>query len=60
MEACGSAPHWACELRAQGHDVRPFLKNNNHDAADAEMIAEALVRPTMRFTPIKRRINKPC
>ena len=61
MEACGSAHHWARELRAQGHDVRlippqyvhPFLKTNKHDAADAEAIAEALVRPTMRFAPIK-------
>ncbi len=61
MEACGSAHHWARELQAQGHDVRlippqyvrPFLKTNKHDAADAEAIAEALVRPTMRFTPIK-------
>ena len=61
MEACGSAHHWARELQAQGHEVRlippqyvrPFLKTNKHDAADAEAIAEALVRPTMRFTPIK-------
>ena len=61
MEACGSAHHWARELRAQGHEVRlippqyvrPFLKTNKHDAADAEAIAEALVRPTMRFAPIK-------
>jgi len=61
MEACGSAHHWARELKAQGHDVRlippqyvrPFLKTNKHDAADAEAIAEALVRPTMRFAPIK-------
>ena len=61
MEACGSAHHWARELKAQGHEVRlippqyvrPFLKTNKHDAADAEAIAEALVRPTMRFAPIK-------
>jgi transposase len=61
MEACGSAHHWARALSAQGHQVRlippqyvrPFLKTNKHDAADAEAIAEALVRPTMRFTPIK-------
>jgi transposase len=61
MEACGSAHHWARELSAQGHEVRlippqyvrPFLKTNKHDAADAEAIAEALVRPTMRFAPIK-------
>jgi transposase len=61
MEACGSAHHWARALSAQGHQVRlippqyvrPFLKTNKHDAADAEAIAEALVRPTMRFAPIK-------
>ena len=61
MEACGSAHYWARELSAQGHQVRlipphyvrPFLKTNKHDAADAEAIAEALVRPTMRFAPIK-------
>ncbi len=61
IEACGSAHHWARELQAQGHDVRlippqyvrPFLKTNKHDVADAEAIAEALVRPTMRLTPIK-------
>lgn len=61
MEACGSAHYWAREISAQGHQVRlippqyvrPFLKTNKHDAADAEAIAEALVRPTMRFAPIK-------
>jgi transposase len=61
MEACGSAHHWAREIRAQGHQVqlippqyvRPFLKTNKHDAADAEAIAEAVMRPTMRFAPIK-------
>ena len=61
MEACGSAHHWAREISAQGHQVRlippqyvrPFVKTNKHDAADAEAIVEALVRPTMRFAPIK-------
>ena len=61
MEACSRAHHWARELRAQGHDVRlippqyvrPFLKTNKHDAADAEAIAEAVSRPSMRFVPIK-------
>ena len=61
MEACSSAHYWARELSAQGHQVRlippqyvrPFVKTNKHDAADAEAIAEALVRPTMRFSPIK-------
>ena len=61
MEACGSAHYWARELSAQGPQVRlippqyvrPFVKTNKHDVADAEAIAEALVRPTMRFAPIK-------
>ncbi|MCP4452062.1 MAG: IS110 family transposase, partial [Planctomycetes bacterium] len=61
LEACGSAHYWAREISAHGHEVRllppqyvrPFLKSNKHDAADAEAIAEALVRPTMRFAPIK-------
>ena len=61
MDACGSAHHWTRALSAQGHAVRlipphyvrPFLKTNKHDAADAEAIAEALMRPTMRFAPIK-------
>lgn len=61
MEACSSAPYWARELRTYGHDVRlippqyvrPFLKTNKHDAADAEAIAEAVVRPNMRVVPIK-------
>ena len=61
LEACGSAHYWAREIGALGHKVklippqyvRPFVKTNKNDAADAEAIAEALVRPTMRFTPIK-------
>ena len=61
MEACGSAHYWARALSAQGHQVRlippqfvrPFIKTNKHDAADAEAIAEAGIRPTMRFAPIK-------
>ena len=61
MEACGSAHHWARKLRALGHDVRlmapqfvkPYVKTNENDAADAEAICEAVARPTMRFVPIK-------
>jgi len=61
MEACGSAHHWARELEALGHEVRlippqyvkPFVKTNKNDAADAEAISEAMLRPTMRFAPIK-------
>ena len=61
MEACASAHHWARVLQALGHEVRlippqyikPFVKTNKNDAADAEAILEALMRPTMRFAPIK-------
>lgn len=61
MEACASAHHWAREISALGHDVRliapiyvkPFVKRNKNDAADAEAIAEAASRPTMRFVPMK-------
>jgi transposase len=61
LEACGSAHHWARELRALGHEVRlippqyvkPFVKTSKNDASDAEAICEALVRPTMRFAAVK-------
>jgi transposase len=61
MEACASAHYWARELQALGHEVRlippqyvkPFVKTNKNDASDAEAICEALIRPTMRFAPIK-------
>ncbi|MFM0411205.1 MULTISPECIES: IS110 family RNA-guided transposase [Paraburkholderia] len=61
MEACGSAHHWARKLRGLGHDVRlmapqfvkPYVKTNKNDVADAEAICEAVGRPNMRFVPIK-------
>jgi transposase len=61
MEACGSAHHWARKLQAMGHTVRlmapqfvkPYVKSNKNDAADAEAICEAVTRPNMRFVPIK-------
>jgi transposase len=61
MEACATAHHWARELMALGHEVRlmppgyvkPYVKRNKTDAADAEAIAEAVTRPTMRFVPVK-------
>ncbi|CAN7332139.1 IS110 family transposase [Paraburkholderia sp. DD10] len=61
MEACGSAHHWARQLAALGHDVRliaaqfvrPFVKSNKNDAADAAAIWEAAQRPGMRFVAIK-------
>lgn len=61
MEACCSAHHWARKLQAMGHTVRlmapqfvkPYVKTNKNDAADAEAICEAVGRPNMRFVPIK-------
>ncbi len=61
LEACATAHHWARELIALGHTVRlmppayvkAYVKRNETDAADAEAIAEALTRPTMRFVPVK-------
>jgi transposase len=61
MEACGSAHHWGRTLAALGHDVRliaaqfvrPFVKTNKTDAADAQAIWEAAQRPDMRFVALK-------
>ncbi len=61
MEACATSHHWARELEKLGHEVRlmppryvkPYVKRNKNDAADAEAICEAVQRPTMRFVPIK-------
>ena len=61
MEACATAHHWAREITALGHEVRlmppryvkPYVKRNKNDAADAEAICEAVTRPTMRFVAVK-------
>lgn len=61
IEACGSAHHWARQLEALGHTVKliapqfvkPYVKSNKNDVADAEAICEAVGRPSMRFVPIK-------
>ena len=61
MEACASAHHWGREIMQLGHDVRlvppiyvkPFVKRQKNDAADAEAICEAAQRPTMRFVAVK-------
>ena len=61
MEACGGSHFLGRALREQGHDVRlmpaqyvkPFVKTNKNDYIDAEAIAEAVTRSSMRFVPIK-------
>jgi transposase len=61
MEACGGAHYWARKLKGFGHTVKlmapqfvkPYVKTNKNDAADAEAICEAVARPNMRFVPIK-------
>jgi transposase len=61
MEACAGSHHWARELGALGHEVRimpahyvkPYVKRNKNDAADAAAIAEAVTRPSMRFVAVK-------
>lgn len=61
MEACASAHYWAREIAALGHEtrlippayVKPFVKRQKNDMADAEAICEAAQRPTMRFVAPK-------
>ncbi|WP_421184797.1 IS110 family transposase [Aeromonas enteropelogenes] len=61
MEACSSAHYWARKLQGLGHTVKlmapqfvkPHVKTNKNDAADAEAICEAVSRPNMRFVPMK-------
>src|SRR5438270_8434024 len=61
MEACGGSHFLAKALQQQGHEVRlmpaqyvkPYVKTNKNDFIDAEAIAEAVGRPSMRFVPIK-------
>ena len=61
IEACGSAHFWARELVKFGHTVqlippayvKPYVKRQKNDAADAEAICEAVGRPNMRFVPVK-------
>lgn len=61
IEACGGAHDWARRFREHGHDVKllapqfvkPYVKSNKNDMRDAEAIAEAVTRPTMRFVPLK-------
>jgi transposase len=61
IEACATSHHWAREIAKFGHEarlmparyVKPYVKRNKNDAADAEAICEAVTRPTMRFVEVK-------
>lgn len=61
LEACGGAHYWAREIARLGHEVRliapayvkPFVRRQKNDAADAEAICEAASRPSMRFVAVK-------
>ena len=68
IEACASSHHWSRELQALGHAVRlmppayvkPYVKRQKNDAADAEAICEAVQRPSMRFVPTKTPDQQAC
>jgi transposase len=68
MEACGSASYWAREMVKLGHEVkliapqyvRPFVKRQKNDAADAEAIVVAAQRPEMRFVQPKSEDQQAC
>jgi transposase len=66
LEACGSAHHWARELIKLGHDarmmppayVKPYVRRQKNDAADAAAICEAVARPSMRFVAVRTAENQ--
>jgi transposase len=68
IEACASSHHWSRELKALGHTVRlmppayvkPYVKRQKNDAADAEAICEAVTRPNMRFVATKTPEQQSC
>src|SRR5262249_30008564 len=68
IEACASSHHWSRELQGLGHTVRlmppayvkPYVKRQKNDAADAEAICEAVTRPNMRFVPTKTPEQQSC
>ena len=68
IEACATSHHWSRELQALGHTVRlmppayvkPYLKRQKNDAADAEAICEAVMRPSMRFVETKTPEQQSC
>ena len=68
IEACASSHHWSREIRALGHTVRlmppayvkPYVKRQKNDAADAEAICEAVTRANMRFVATKTPEQQSC
>jgi transposase len=66
VEACGSAHHWGRELIKLGHDVRimpaayvkPYVRRQKNDSADAAGICEAVTRPSMRFISVRTLENQ--
>jgi transposase len=68
IEACASSRYWSRELKALGHTVRlmppayvkPYVKRQTNDAADAEAICEAVTRATMRFVETKTPEQQSC
>ena len=68
IEACASSHYWSRELQALGHTVRlmppayvkPYIKRQKNDAADAEAICEAVTRPSMRFVETKTPEQQSC
>ena len=61
IEACATSHHWARVFAQMGHEVKlmppryvkPYVKSQKNDAADAEAICEAVTRPNMRFVEVK-------
>ena len=68
IEACASSHYWSRELQALGHSVRlmppayvkPYVKRQKNDMADAEAICEAVARANMRFVPTKTPAQQSC
>src|SRR6202171_3188017 len=68
IEACASSHHWSREIKAFGHTVRlmppayvkPYVKRQKNDMADAEAICEAVARANMRFVPTKTPEQQSC
>ena len=68
IEACATSHYWSRELQALGHKVRlmppayvkPYVKRQKNDMADAEAICEVVTTATMRFVPTKTPEQQSC